>query len=171
MDKQTTVNSTNNVEEPKDGEFIKKDLGGRPSKYTPDIADKVYQLMAEGKTNIDICSELSIPESTFYRWRKDHKDLQEAYERGLPKCQQKWEEMGKAIMLGQIPKANATVYMAFMNNKFNGWARDKVEDKGSTTINIEQVQVLQSLQQLNTDELQRKIDQLTNRIAEDTGEE
>lgn len=149
-----------------DGELIKKNPVGAPSKYTNDIPDKVYALMKEGKTNVDICAALDIPEATFYRWKKQHEDLADAYERGLPHCQKQWEEMGKAIMLGQIPKANATVYMAFMNNKFKGWAREPKDD-ATTNINIETIQVVQNLQQLTDEQLTAKIKMLQNKAEED----
>lgn len=139
-----------------EGEVIPRNKGGRPSKYNKKKIEELKELMAKGRSNVQICAEWGISEKTLYRWLNDKKEFKEAYDEALPQCQSYWEAMGEAGMLGQIKKFNPTLYLAFMNNKFNGWAREKKEEK-TTQINIENMQVLQNMQQLDDSELDAKI--------------
>jgi hypothetical protein len=139
----------------KEGELI-PNKGGRPSKYRESMVEELGELMEAGRSNIQICAAWDISEDTFYRWLKNNKDLKEAFDIALPKCQNYWETMGEAGMLGKIQRFNPTLYLAFMNNKFNGWAREKKEDTG-THINIESVQIVQGMQSLDDAELEARI--------------
>jgi len=140
----------------KEGELMPANKGGRPSKYRDSMISELQDLMKAGRSNIQICADWGISEDTFYRWMKENKDFKAAHDTALPQCQNYWETMGEAGMLGKIPKFNTTIYLAFMNNKFNGWAREKKEDSGPR-INIESIQILQNVQSLNDDELEAKI--------------
>ena len=148
-----------------EGELIESNKGGRPSKFRPSMVRELGELMEQGRSNVQICAEWNISENTFYRWLKDNKELKEAFDVALPKCQAYWETMGEAGMLGKIQRFNPTLYLAFMNNKFNGWAREKKEEP-KTQINIESMQVLQNLQQLDDTELEAKINNSLNRFKE-----
>lgn len=155
---------------PLEGELIEADKGGRPSKYDASKVEEIQKLMAAGRSNAQICAEWKISERTFYRWLEDKKEFKEAYEEALPQCQAYWESMGEAGMLGQIKRFNPTLYLAFMNNKFNGWAREKKEEV-STQINIDTLQVLQNVQQLDDKELDKKIQLTLEKYSRLTGQD
>ena len=149
------MNDSNQTNKEVEGELIPANKGGRPSKYQDHYVQDLKDLMANGRSNIQICAEWKISEKTFYRWMEDKPELKKAYEDALPQCQSYWEAMGEAGMLGKIQRFNPTLYLAFMNNKFNGWAREK-KDEGPK-INIENMQVLQNMQQLDDNQLDEKI--------------
>ena len=144
------------MDKAKEGTLEPINKGGRPSKFKPEMITELSELMAAGRSNVQICAKWDISEDTFYRWMKDKKELKAAFDTALPKCQAYWETMGEAGMMGQIQKFNPTLYLAFMNNKFNGWAREKKEETG-THINIESIQILQNVQRLDDQELEAKI--------------
>lgn len=62
----------------------KNDFSYRP--YDPAYhPSNLIELMSIGFFNPQIWDEWNISEATFYRWRKEHEELEEAYQIGLPK--------------------------------------------------------------------------------------
>jgi transposase len=100
-----------------EGQLIKSD-GGRPSKYKPEMCEKLLDLMAEGKTDTQTCAMLDISHDSLARYRRQHPELAEAYNKGKLLQQAAWEALGMQIVTGQIKGANATVYIFLMSNLF-----------------------------------------------------
>ncbi len=151
------------------GELIPNDVG-RPPKYTNSFPAELATLMAQGYTDARICAHWGISRSTFYRWREDKEEFKVAHNRGLERAEAWWEEFGLAGMTGKIPKFNATIYLAFMNNKFN-WSRGDRRDGGTQNIHIGSMQVLHNLQQLPEAELTTRIQKLVKDLNINNGEE
>lgn len=56
--------------------------GGRPSKYTPEIAEAFCKRMGEGELAIDICAEDGMPSlGTLFVWREKYPEFLELYAR------------------------------------------------------------------------------------------
>ena len=144
------------------GELIPNDVG-RPAKYKDSFPTELVTLMAQGYTDARICAHWGISRQTFYRWREDKDEFKVAHNRGLERAEAWWEEFGLAGMTGKIPKFNATIYLAFMNNKFN-WSRGDRRDGGTQNIHIGSMQVLQNLQQLPEAELTTRIQKLVSEL-------
>ena len=145
------------------GELI-VNKGGRPSKFKEHYLQEVEDLMAQGYTDARICAQWGIARSTFYDWLQDNEDFKKSYERGKEKAEAWWEEFGLAGMTGKIPKFNATMWIAFMNNKFR-WSRGEKKEDNKTQINIGNMQVLQNLQHMTDDELDAKINGLLENLG------
>ena len=47
----------------------------RPSKFTHDEILTALQQVSAGKPAVQVCRELGITETTFYRWRSKHDDV------------------------------------------------------------------------------------------------
>jgi hypothetical protein len=45
---------------------------GRPSSYTPELAQRVRELVGQGWSATSICAAIGIDRSTLYRWRAQH---------------------------------------------------------------------------------------------------
>jgi hypothetical protein len=59
-----------------------KRLPGRPSSYTPDLAEQICALLAEGEPLRAICDRPDMPgQSTVYRWIEEREDFRERYTR------------------------------------------------------------------------------------------
>ena len=55
-------------------------VGGRPSSYTPELAQQVLDALAEGELLVDICKRDGMPsQATFFRWRQAHPEFRKAY--------------------------------------------------------------------------------------------
>lgn len=49
---------------------------GRPSKYTPELGEKICKLIAEGKSERQICMMAGMPDlSTIWRWKDRHPEF------------------------------------------------------------------------------------------------
>lgn len=55
---------------------------GRPSVFTQDLADKICEELAQGKSMRTVCKEENMPDmSTVFRWLRTNKEFQEQYAR------------------------------------------------------------------------------------------
>lgn len=58
-----------------------KDKGGRPSKYSKELADKICERVVEGKSLIKISKEFGFHLSSFFEWIGTHKEFSDKYAR------------------------------------------------------------------------------------------
>ena len=57
-----------------------KNLGGAPTKYTQEIADKICAMITEGCSIRTICAKEGMPcAQTFFNWLRAHKEFLEQY--------------------------------------------------------------------------------------------
>lgn len=127
-------------EQDKSIESIKRSRG-RPFVYSPDLCDKLFDLMCLGYTDCQIYTEFGVSEATFYRWKNEHPEFKEAYDRGYPEAEKVWMQKGMDFMVD----GNKGAYMywiTFMNRKFK-WSRNTNNDT-QTQININNVNINKS---------------------------
>lgn len=120
-------------------------MRGRPPKYNPEHhPQELIKLMSRGYTNSQIFGDWEISKETFYCWIREHPEFKAAYEVGLPLCEAWWEKKGMEFMEDSNNKA-FNYWVAFMNNKF-GWSKGagQVDNQPNQTINIGNINVLQS---------------------------
>lgn len=55
--------------------------GGRPSKYKPEIGDKLCALIAEGVSASKACGSVGIALKTMYGWLRQHEEFSNNYAR------------------------------------------------------------------------------------------
>lgn len=54
-------------------------MAGRPSDYSPEIADNICELLAQGKSLVKICQDLDIGYTTVRQWLKAHEEFARNY--------------------------------------------------------------------------------------------
>lgn len=53
---------------------------GRPSDYTPEVADDICALLASGESLLRVCKRQGMPDkSTVFRWMAAHEDFRDKY--------------------------------------------------------------------------------------------
>lgn len=78
-----------------------KNKGGRPPDYNVDFhPDDLIRLAEEGCTIIDCCAEWSISHQTFHRWRSEHQEFSDSYQRARPKMQRWLLRKGRENLIG-----------------------------------------------------------------------
>jgi hypothetical protein len=58
------------------------DRGGRPTKYTPEMAERAYELCKAGAINTQLADKLGVHIDTIHEWRKVYPDFKDAIKRG-----------------------------------------------------------------------------------------
>lgn len=122
--------------------------------YDPEFHPKdIIEIMSQGLFNVHIWTKWDIDESTFYRWLKEHPELEDAYRKGEAACQAYWIS-NKLIPManGEIDgkhSFNATKFL--MEKKFKEFRPEK---ELSANININNMNVLDNK---TSDELIRTI--------------
>jgi hypothetical protein len=57
-------------------------MAGRPSDYTPEMADLICLRLSHGETLIQMCRDANMPvQSTVYLWLQQHSDFSEKYQK------------------------------------------------------------------------------------------
>ena len=98
----------------------------RKSGYKKQMAEKLPQMFENGESVIEVCANMGISRDTFYRWCKEHKAFNEAYQTGLELSQAWWEKLGRAGSLG-TQKINAATWIFNMKNRFKWHDRSQIE--------------------------------------------
>lgn len=91
----------------------------RTSEYDAEtIPNKVLEQMSQGVLDIEIYAMLGVSKTTFVEWRKQHPELDRAYQIGLAQCEAWWAGQGRLKFL----EGNDTghkYWNSVMKNKFN----------------------------------------------------
>ena len=67
---------------PKGNKFAEGNEGGAPTKYLKKYAKEVYKLCLLGAIDKEMADFFEVAESTFYLWKKEHKEFSEAISKG-----------------------------------------------------------------------------------------
>lgn len=108
--------------------------GGRPTKYTPAMCDRVVALFKEGCSKAEICLDLDISFSTWNNWEKDNPEFLEAVKKGVDLSRGWWEKQGRVGLYTsrEGDNLNPTTWFMNMKNRFKEDWRDKQEHDHST---------------------------------------
>lgn len=102
---------------------MKKNKGGRPTKYKTEYCREVIDFMTFGYSKEAFCGRIGIAKDTLYKWDKKHKEFADAIKKGEAKSLLFWEKMGIEGATGNISGFNPSTWIFNMKNRFN-W-RDK----------------------------------------------
>lgn len=110
---------------------------GRPTKYRPEMCDKVIKHMSQGYSKEATAAYLGINQDTLYDWIKTNKIFSEAIKQGQAKSLLFWEAMGIDGAMGDIEKFNVSSWIFNMKNR-HGWKdkSDKEIDAMKQSVNI-----------------------------------
>lgn len=124
---------------------------GRPPKYYPERCYELLSLMQKGYSNLRVCASWGISTTTFYQWRKDYPDFDNAYQIGNTAGEAEWEDIIKNLALGKL-KGNVTAALAYCNRKYH-WAKDE----SNKTVNIGSINVQNNYASMDVQTLQEDI--------------
>jgi hypothetical protein len=141
---------------------IKHDKAGQPTKYRPEMCEKVYELATQGFYNDKISKELGITNQTLHAFMKDHPEFLDAIKRGKAIADEKVErtlfematgyshQVYKPMVVGtgmgesqvkvieyieKLPPNMTAIIFHLKNRKPQEW-RDKQEILQETTLEI-----------------------------------
>lgn len=100
---------------------------GRPTKYTPEMLDKLKQGGEQGMGMAELAKHIGISRQTLNVWEKDGpKDFSDALSEARSLSQAWWERKGRLATFGEggIERFSATAYIFQMKNRFPDDWRD-----------------------------------------------
>lgn len=131
-------------------------------KYEPWMCQKVIEVAAQGGHVAAMLKELDIARDTFYRWIKEYEEFGLAYQKAKDLSQAFYEEIGLAGTLGKIKNFNFNAYAMTMNNKFpEDYKRSA--NAAHTEVNIGSINTIEGIMQMDSAELTRKIEELSQK--------
>lgn len=147
---------------------------GRPTGdgYVPEMAAEFIQLRANGLTITETIWTLGNKygfrsRTTFYSYKQNHKDLEEAFEWGYVGYQAQQERLYRSMASGAI-KGDSKAQLMLLNNTCkdnsfgDGWNYNP--NGANVTINGN---INQQIMQLSTDELTKRIADFTQKMNAD----
>ena len=125
---------------------------GRKSKYTPEACQAVVDAAARGEHVAGmILAAGATSRQTFYNWRKEHPEFDQACKSAELISLAFYEKVGQMGIQGLIKGFNATAWIMVMNNKF----KDEYSRSGSgsnteitvNTLNLSDSEKMQKIAQ------------------------
>ena len=102
---------------------------GRPTKYTPEMCDRVIEMGKTGASKYEMAMELGIAMDTFTDWQNNNPQFSAAVKRSTEFSQAWWEKQGRLATFGGVEGFNATSFIFNMKNRFRHDWRDKQENE------------------------------------------
>lgn len=99
----------------------------RPTKYKPEYADTLIELMSEGASIEEICLELRVCKQTLYNWFEQYPELLDAKKTGLDFAHGWWMREGRKNL--QNKEFNYGGWYMNMKNRFGWTDRQHIEQK------------------------------------------
>ena len=101
--------------------------GGRPTKYTDDLGEKLIQWMAQGYSLTAAAGKIGVSRQTVYAWAEEKPEFSNALNIARSQSASWWEDKITGIADGEVdPKASTAVIFALKNRVADEW-RDKQE--------------------------------------------
>ena len=97
--------------------------GGRPTKYRPEMVERVLEFVGSGKSVKQFARELQVDSQTIYNWANEHPEFFDALTRAQEYSEAAWEEKMQGMMTSK--SVNAPLVKLYLANRF-GWS-DKQE--------------------------------------------
>ncbi len=102
---------------------------GRPTKYTDDMPDAVFDALAEGLSVTEFAAQAGVTRSTVYEWAEHHPDFSDALSRGKEASQAYWEKELRGMMYNK--DVNAPLVKLYFANRFHWHDKSEVDNKSS----------------------------------------
>jgi hypothetical protein len=95
------------------------DLGGRPTKYSPEIDQVVFDYMDSGLSIVQVARKLNVARSTIYKWADDNVMFSDTLTRAREASEAHWEYKFTEMMTSR--DVNGPLVKLYFSNRF-GWA-------------------------------------------------
>lgn len=105
---------------------------GRPTKYTPDLVDRVPAMFEEGESIAEVCMELGVSKDAFNKWREKYPEFNAAVKDGLARSEAWWIKLGRLGGSGLV-KIQPATWVFNMKNRFDWRDKTETEHKGEVS--------------------------------------
>lgn len=92
--------------------------GGRPTSYKPEYCDTASEMMAAGKSIVQVASKIGVHRDTIYAWAENNKEFSDTLRVGRQDSQAHWENKLEDMMFDR--EVNSPLVKLYFANRF-GW--------------------------------------------------
>lgn len=103
---------------------------GRHTDYRVEHCEALIESAKQGESLIEFAASIPCAMATVYLWLEKHPEFMEAKKIAEPLRERWWVNAGKAMMTGQVEKANATIFVWMTKNMLKWRDRHDVEVSG-----------------------------------------
>jgi transposase-like protein len=111
-----------------------KHPGGRPTKYRPEMLDRIIELSKTGATIAMICADLDIVVQTYHNWKEKYPEFLEASKKGDTYRRAWWDRLGCSAASGKVKDCSMGHYALLMANMFGVTQKTAIEIDGKLDV-------------------------------------
>ena len=108
---------------------------GRPTKYTPEIGERVFSLMDSGLSVVQVARELNIGRSTLYLWASEYSDFMDTFTRAREAAESHWEYKFTDMMKDR--NINAPLVKLYFMSRFKWSENDQAAEEQATPTSVQ----------------------------------
>ena len=113
---------------------------GRPTKYSDEIGEVVFDLMDEGLSVVQVARKLNIARSTLYLWASENSDFSDTFTRAREAAESALEYKYTEWMLDK--NVNQSLIKLYMANRFNWSENDQAAQDAHAAPQSIQVEIV-----------------------------
>lgn len=128
--------------------------GWRPTKYRPEMCNRVIELMKEWASLVEVAADLGICEDTLHEWKKTNKEFSESIKRWVQLSESWWQRVWRLnVHSNKDAPFDTTLWYMNMKNRFKWADRQEVDQKTELKFKPED---LKKMSDIELDELINK---------------
>jgi len=121
---------------------------GRPTKYSDEIGEVVFDLMDEGLSVVQVARKLNVSRSTIYKWADDNLDFSDTFTRAREASEAFWEDKFISMMQSRASDSSQSLVKLYFANRFKWSENDQAAESENATPKSIQVEIVDA--RLNT---------------------
>ena len=115
---------------------------GRPTKYSPEIGEVVFDLMDDGLSVVQVARKLNVSRSTIYKWAEDNSDFSDTLTRAREASEAFWEYKFTSMMQSRASDSSQSLIKLYFANRFSWRENDQLIDQESSTPQSVQIEIV-----------------------------
>ena len=115
---------------------------GRPTKYSPEIGEVVFDLMDDGLSVVQVARKLHVSRSTIYKWAEDNSDFSDTLTRAREASEAFWEYKFTSMMQSRASDSSQSLIKLYFANRFSWRENDQLIDQESSTPQSVQIEIV-----------------------------
>tara|TARA_R110001592_G_scaffold101687_1_gene287627 strand:- start:218 stop:586 length:369 start_codon:yes stop_codon:yes gene_type:complete len=115
---------------------------GRPTKYSAEVGEVVFDLMDDGLSVVQVARKLNVSRSTIYKWAEDNSDFSDTLTRAREASEAFWEYKFTSMMQSRASDSSQSLIKLYFANRFSWRENDQLIDQESSTPQSVQIEIV-----------------------------
>ena len=115
---------------------------GRPTKYSPEVGEVVFDLMDDGLSVVQVARKLNVSRSTIYKWAEDNSDFSDTLTRAREASEAFWEYKFTSMMQSRASDSSQSLIKLYFASRFSWRENDQLIDQESSTPQSVQIEIV-----------------------------